>query len=144
MLKLIPRLVFTLLILVACSPAPSSTPVTESNPDKAVSSIEGLWKGQVKDNIGGGDVELMITEEDNSLNGELRLSFSAGLVRHTAKGTLSGTIEGKTVIMLLTPSDERYCPYQAFATLANESLSGSYKGVACQDVIVGTLELTKQ
>ena len=128
-----------LLLLSACA-----TPELDAPPDAPKASYTGTWAGEVTDNIGAGGVTLALVQTDESLSGEVLLTFSAGLFKQSAKGTVTGTVTDDTVEMRLEPNDPDYCPYFATATRSDETLQGTYRGVGCNEAIEGTLELQKQ
>ena len=129
-----------LFFLVACSSGPRLAPP----PPDPGSSYTGIWSGEASDNIGSGRVEMALVQVDESLTGEIILSFSAGLASYSALGTVTGTITGDSVELYLEPDDPDYCPYRAVASRSGDTLQGSYRGVGCRKEIRGTLTLEKE
>ncbi len=128
-----------LLLLSACS-----TPDLLTPPDAPRSSYTGVWLGKASDNVGGGEIELALIQTGDSLSGEARLTFTAGLLRQSATGVVTGRIEGTSIRARVTPDNPDYCPYEAVLERSGDSLEGSYRGVGCRGTIEGDLTLQKQ
>ena len=128
-----------LLLLAACS-----TPHLTPPPPAPSASYTGTWLGEVTDNVGEAEVDMVLIQTGTTLTGELVLSFSVGLVRANATGTATGRVDGASVELWLVPDDEGYCSYHAVANRSGNSLEGSYEGINCQADIEGTLRLQKQ
>ena len=138
------NLKWTLFLLVLFSLAACSTPELDPPPDAPAESYTGTWVGEATDNIGGADATLALVQTDDTLSGEVLLTFSVGLIKESAKGTVTGTVTDEGVEMRLEPNDPDYCPYFAKATRSGTALEGTYQGVGCRETIEGTLELQKQ
>ena len=134
----------TLLLLVLLPLAACATPELDLPPAAPEASYTGTWVGEAADNIGEGEATLSLVQTDEAISGEVLLTFSAGLVKQSAKGTVTGTVTDDGVEMRLEPDDPDYCPYFAKATRSGTTLEGTYRGVGCRETIEGTLELQKQ
>lgn len=128
-----------LALLSACA-----SPHLAPPPAAPADSYTGSYLGSAADNLGRAGVEMVLVQTDDSLSGEVLLSFAVGLARYTAAGDVSGRVDGGTLRLRLTPDDPDYCPYQARLERSGAKLVGSYTGVGCVGDLKGTLSLEKQ
>ena len=134
------KLILLLLLLLSACATPDLTPP----PDAPEASYTGTWVGEAADNVGKGKATLSLVQTDEAISGEVLLTFSAGLFKQNAKGTVTGTVTDDGVEMRLEPDNPDYCPYFATATRSGTTLEGTYQGVGCRETIEGTLALQKQ
>ena len=127
------------LLLSACA-----SPRLAAPPPAPASSYTGRYLGDAADNLGRADVELVLVQSDDTLTGEVLLTFRVGLARYTVAGEVTGSADGDTLELTLTPADPDYCPYRARLTRMGVKLAGTYLGVGCTETIKGTLELKKE
>jgi hypothetical protein len=101
-----------LLILAGCSAA-------------APSSIAGTWSGTMTDVLAGpGTLQFSITQSESSLTGTWTMKFPAAA--NPVGGTLTGTLSGSNVTLVLTNSNPAACAANVTATVSGSTMTGMY------------------
>lgn len=104
-------------------------------------SYSGSWKGSILDSVAGpGTVTVSMTEAGSDIVGTWQAVFSSG----SNGGSLTGVINGSSVVIDLEPSNTSACPYNVVANRSGSTVSGNYSAYNCTGTITGTLSITKQ
>jgi len=104
-------------------------------------SYTGSWSGTINDSVAGaGTITASLAQSGSTFAGTWQAVFSSG----TNGGSLTGTVNGTSVIVDLEPSSTSACPYNVVASRSGSQLSGNYSAYNCTGTITGTLSITKQ
>lgn len=104
-------------------------------------SYTGNWAGNINDSVAGaGTMTASLTQSGSTFVGTWQAVFSSG----SNGGSLTGTINGSSVVVDLEPSNASACPYNVVAQRAGSQISGNYSAYNCTGTITGTLTITKQ
>src|SRR3954466_16232467 len=105
---------------VACGSSTSPSPV----------NIAGTWKGTVTDSqLGSGNVTAIINQSNAAVTGTWSATYTNTANKNA--GSLSGTIDGSNVTILLKPSAVNSCGIQLTATSDGSTMNGTYSTVQC-------------
>lgn len=93
----------------------------------STSSLTDQWAGSLDGSqSGAGQVVVNFTESGSSLSGTWESKFADPSKNNS--GTLSGTIDGNTVTLTLTPSDPNACGFTATGTRSGDNeITGSFQ-----------------
>jgi hypothetical protein len=109
--------------------------------DTASASVDGTWVGTTSDNLlAAGNIRATISQSGASLSGTWASTNSS----NTNGGMLSGSVNGSSVSVTLTPSIATTCPLSVTATVNGSQMTGTYAAASCTVVVKGSITLTKQ
>lgn len=112
--------------------------------EPTTADLSGSWSGTISSaTSGAGTLGLTLSQSSNSLSGTWTATFSSA--QYNNHGTLTGTVSGSSVSMVLTATGQAACPINVSGTLSGStSISGSYVGSDCTTSSTGTFSATKQ
>jgi len=107
-------------------------------------SLAGTWSGTIQDSISGaGTGRVTIAQSGSTLSGTWEATFADPA--NNNGGTLSGTFDGQSIDLTLSPSDPASCPFRVTATLQGDNrFTGTYAAFDCTVVVTGNLDVTRQ
>ena len=104
--------------------------------------FDGTYEGEAVDSQSSSnrkDFTLRVGVSGSDVSGTYRIQ---AIILDT-RGTVSGTLTGSTLALVLTPNDDD-CPYRIDATWSGDRISGSYAAFNCFVRSDGTLTLRRQ
>jgi hypothetical protein len=105
--------------------------------------IAGTWKGTVSDSqLGTGTVTATINQSNAVVTGTWAATYTNAA--NNNNGSLSGTVDGSNVSILLKPSAVNSCGIQLSATSDGKTMSGNYSTVQCTETVTGQISVTRQ
>jgi hypothetical protein len=105
------------------------------------SSVAGTWVGTTSDNlVAAGNLRATILQSGASLSGTWASTNSS----NTSGGMLSGSVDGSSVSVTLTPNIATTCPLSVTATVNGSQMTGTYAAASCTVAVKGSITLTKQ
>jgi hypothetical protein len=127
-------LVVALVALVSCGGGSPSAP--------SAVQVAGTWSGSITSNqvAGSGPARITIAQSGSSLTGTWQVTGPNG----PDSGNMTGSMNGSSASMSLTPSVPGTCPYSVTATFAGSSMTGTYATQNCTASGSGGVALTKQ
>jgi hypothetical protein len=136
------RPLFVVVALIGASAACTNSmdPMAPSPTTGVVPSVNATWTGTASDNIdGSGTVTAVIMQSGSNLTGTWVSSFSG------TSGTLSGTVNGTSVMLMLMAPTVTTCSLAVTATLDNTQshMIGSFTTLTCSESVMGTIALMK-
>lgn len=108
-------------------------------------SLSGFWTGAFKDSLGGlGGGNLTLRQSGVVLEGSWEMVFQtmANRSKYNNSGTLSGTVDGSSISLVMT-SSKGSCSYHLEAARSGRKLSGTYSAIDCATPQTGGLDLEK-
>jgi hypothetical protein len=103
-------------------------------------SLTGTWTGTASGSLtSDGSVQVNLTHTGSTISGTW-----APIVQGGSGGTVSGTINGSTVLLTLTPNNSAFCPVAVTATVTASQISGTYATINCSVSLTGTFDVTRQ
>ncbi len=137
------RVLSIALCLVAAGLAASSCGSTATSPSSTTANLAGTWTGTLTDGISGtGNLKMVMTQSGISLTGTWEALYSVAAKNQT--GSLTGTVSGSSVSLMLKPSSASTCQGKIIATASGSSFSGMYSAVNCSVTDTGSMSATKQ
>ena len=107
----------------------------------STNAMDGTWVGTTTDNLGASaNIRATMSQSGASLSGTWVSTNSS----NTNGGMLSGSVNGSSLSVTLTPSIATACPLSVTATVNGSQLIGTYAGVSCTVAVKGSITLTKQ
>ena len=123
----------SLVWLTACSDSSTSPTPTD---------LSGTWTGTLTDSrVGNGTARVTFSPSGTGLSGTWSSTFPDP--SNNNSGTLSGSVNGSSVMITLTPSVPISCPFQVTATVAGNQMTGTYAAVNCSVPDSGSISLSK-
>jgi hypothetical protein len=110
---------------------------------KTDESFAGAYEGDGVDSQSTSNVKqftLRIAESGGVVSG----TFEIKAIILNVSGTVTGTLSGSSLTLVLAPSNIAECPYRITGTWAPRSISGNYAAFNCFVRSDGTLSLKKQ
>lgn len=107
-------------------------------------SLAGNWSGTVTSNVvGTGNVALTLTHQGSKIGGTYATGFPSAV--NNSAGSVSGTLNGSSVSITLTPGSPTACPYQVTATRNGaDAISGTYATFNCTAAIGGSFSVARK
>jgi predicted small lipoprotein YifL len=124
---------------------PPSANVTGNNSAPLSDNVAGNYSGPLSDNFGGaGTITLALSQSGSSLSGTAQDTFAKDALLNS-EGSVSGSINGSTLQLTVTPNNPNACSFAATATVAsNGQINGTYAAQNCSVSDSGTFTVTKQ
>jgi hypothetical protein len=128
-------LVLVLISAAACWLPPGPSPAL-------VTTMDGTWAGTMtSDNLAAaGSIRATISQANGLLSGTWASSNS----NSTNGGMVSGSVNGSSVSVTLTPGLTSTCALTVTATVNGTQMTGTFDAVSCATVVKGSITLTKQ
>ena len=107
----------------------------------STNAMDGTWVGTTTDNLGASaNIRATISQSGASLSGTWVSTNSS----NTNGGMLSGSVNGSSLSVTLTPSITTACPLSVTAMVNGSQMIGTYAGVSCTVAVKGSITMTKQ
>jgi hypothetical protein len=104
-------------------------------------NLSGTFRGTIQDSLAGtGTLTVTLVQNDSTVTGTFQTSFPEG----NGGGSLSGTGDGDTFTLVLTPSQPFGCPLNVTGTIDGDAIQGTYAAFNCNVVETGSFTLTRQ
>jgi hypothetical protein len=130
-------------IILACAALAGAAACGSSTAPSTPVNIEGTWKGTVSDSqLGTGTVTAIINQSNAAVTGTWAAVYANPANNNS--GSLSGSVDGSNVSILLKPSAVNSCGIQLTATSDGSSMNGNYSTVQCTETVTGQIKVTKQ
>lgn len=111
-------------------------------PTQATTNVSGTWIGTGRSRVTAStfSARVVFAQSGSSLSG----NWSATDATASNSGSLSGSIAGASLSIVLTPSDPRTCGFTVTTTASGPQMNGDYATRDCTVAENGSLSLNKQ
>jgi hypothetical protein len=101
-------------------------------------TVSETFRGTIQDSLAGpGTITVTLVQTGSTVTGTFQISFAAG----TSGGSLSGTSDHDTFMLIFTPSQPLACPLNVTATIEDDEIQGTYAAFNCPVVQTGSFTL---
>ena len=133
------RNLWALLLVIALAPLAACD--SDDNPMAPSNPLTGTWTGTIDDNTGGmGTARVTLNQSGSTLTG----TWATSLPGSDNGGSLTGSVNGSALSIVLDTSDPTSCPFNLTATVNGNRMTGTYAAFNCSIVVTGSLDLTKE
>jgi len=134
-----------LLAVLALSVLASACGGTDSAPSNsnATTSYTGTWAGTATSPIAGtGNIRVTMAQTNVNLSGTWSATYAN--IQNNNSGTLSGSVTGVSITLVLLSSVPSSCPYNLTGTRSGNTITGTFATVNCSGSSSGPFSVTKQ
>lgn len=130
----------------AAAPAQTATPAPAASPGAtALPALvaAGTYRGAISDSVlGAGTLRLSFSQSGTSVTGTWGTLFPDPISDNS--GTVTGTIQGANLSLMLSPAQPYACSYGLTATLSGTAISGAYVTSICTAASSGSVKLNAE